>query len=188
MTSCLSKLKVTPTFCFAFKVPDNVAASSKYSGNALARVQRVHEPVDLWDITFCNPLILRLLHSTMCTCCFDHKNAGDFIVLTDINASISVTSILHFSIFSKRRIFFCFYFHRCSHGSSKSPSIWLSKSFFYVKNHSNLYFIFWRFILRHSHIFKEDPTQCNRDHPYITSAHFWTILGPTHPPYVSTNT
>ena len=25
----------------------------KLPGNALARVQRVHEPVDLWDITFC---------------------------------------------------------------------------------------------------------------------------------------
>jgi hypothetical protein len=23
------------------------------TGNALARVQRVHEPADLWDITFC---------------------------------------------------------------------------------------------------------------------------------------
>ena len=23
------------------------------AGNALARVQRVHEPADLWDITFC---------------------------------------------------------------------------------------------------------------------------------------
>ena len=26
---------------------------SKRTGNALARVQRVHEPADLWDITFC---------------------------------------------------------------------------------------------------------------------------------------
>ena len=24
------------------------------TGNALARVQRVHAPTDLWDITFCN--------------------------------------------------------------------------------------------------------------------------------------
>ena len=24
-----------------------------YTGNALARVQRVHAPADLWDITFC---------------------------------------------------------------------------------------------------------------------------------------
>ena len=24
-----------------------------YSGNALVRVQRVHKPADLWDITFC---------------------------------------------------------------------------------------------------------------------------------------
>ena len=24
-----------------------------YTGNALARVQRVHKPADLWDITFC---------------------------------------------------------------------------------------------------------------------------------------
>ena len=30
MTSCLSKLKVTPSFCFAFKIPDDVAASTKY--------------------------------------------------------------------------------------------------------------------------------------------------------------
>ena len=38
----------------------------------------------------------------------------------------------------KRKIIFWFDFHRCSHGSSKSAWIWLSKSFFYVKNHSNL--------------------------------------------------
>ena len=30
MTSCLSKLKVTPSFCFAFKIPDDVTASSMY--------------------------------------------------------------------------------------------------------------------------------------------------------------
>ena len=28
MTSCLSILKVTPSFCFTFKIPDNVAAST----------------------------------------------------------------------------------------------------------------------------------------------------------------
>ena len=27
MTSCLSKLKVTPSFCFAFKIPDNPTAT-----------------------------------------------------------------------------------------------------------------------------------------------------------------
>ena len=30
MTSCLSKLKVTPSFCFAFKIPDNPTASNNY--------------------------------------------------------------------------------------------------------------------------------------------------------------
>ena len=30
MMSCLSKLKVTPNFCFAFKIPDDVTASNKY--------------------------------------------------------------------------------------------------------------------------------------------------------------
>ena len=30
-----------------------IAAPKKTSGNALAWVQWVHEPVDLWDITFC---------------------------------------------------------------------------------------------------------------------------------------
>ena len=30
MTSCLSKLKVTPSFGFAFKIPDNVTATSSY--------------------------------------------------------------------------------------------------------------------------------------------------------------
>ena len=30
-----------------------VNSRSKDPGNALAQVQRVHEPVDLWDITFC---------------------------------------------------------------------------------------------------------------------------------------
>ena len=28
--SCLSELKVTASFCFAFKIPDNVAASNSY--------------------------------------------------------------------------------------------------------------------------------------------------------------
>ena len=28
MTSCLSKLKVTPSFCFAFKIPDDPTASN----------------------------------------------------------------------------------------------------------------------------------------------------------------
>jgi hypothetical protein len=30
MTSCLSKLKVTPSFCFAFKIHDDVTATNKY--------------------------------------------------------------------------------------------------------------------------------------------------------------
>jgi hypothetical protein len=30
MTSCLSKLKATPSFCFAFKIPDDVTASNIY--------------------------------------------------------------------------------------------------------------------------------------------------------------
>ena len=35
--------------------------------NALVRVQRVHEPADLWDVTFCT----RWFSSTMCTRCFE---------------------------------------------------------------------------------------------------------------------
>ena len=35
------------------------------AGNALARVQRVHEPADLWDITFCTRWFEAF--STMCT-------------------------------------------------------------------------------------------------------------------------
>ena len=38
---------------------------------------------------------------------------------------------------SKRKIFFWFDFHRCSHGLSKSAQIWLSKSFSYVKKRPN---------------------------------------------------
>ena len=30
MTSCLLKLKVTPSFCLAFKIPDDVTASNIY--------------------------------------------------------------------------------------------------------------------------------------------------------------
>ena len=30
MMSCLSKLKVTPSFCFAFKIPEDVTASNDY--------------------------------------------------------------------------------------------------------------------------------------------------------------
>jgi hypothetical protein len=31
----------------------NTVCTAVLAGNALARVQRVHEPADLWDITFC---------------------------------------------------------------------------------------------------------------------------------------
>jgi hypothetical protein len=30
MTSCLSKLKVTPSFCFAFKIPDDPTTTNVY--------------------------------------------------------------------------------------------------------------------------------------------------------------
>ena len=30
MTSCLSELKVAPSFCFAFKIPDDLTATSTY--------------------------------------------------------------------------------------------------------------------------------------------------------------
>ena len=38
-----------------YKLYENLINQIRYyiSGNALARVQRVHEPADLWDITFC---------------------------------------------------------------------------------------------------------------------------------------
>ena len=32
MTSCLSKLKVTPKFRFPFKIPDNLTASTSHRG------------------------------------------------------------------------------------------------------------------------------------------------------------
>ena len=35
MTSCLFELKVTPSFCFAFKIPDNVTATIRYNSEAL---------------------------------------------------------------------------------------------------------------------------------------------------------
>ena len=43
MSSCLSKLKVTPSFCFAFKIPDNVTASTLYMIQAV-----VHALYDKW--------------------------------------------------------------------------------------------------------------------------------------------
>jgi hypothetical protein len=36
MTSCLSKLKVTPIFCFAFKIPDDPTATKQYKQKASA--------------------------------------------------------------------------------------------------------------------------------------------------------
>ena len=36
MPPSLSELKVLPSFCFAFKIPDNVAASSTYMAGTLA--------------------------------------------------------------------------------------------------------------------------------------------------------
>ena len=37
MTSCLAELKVTPTFCFAFKIHDNVTATSHYHSKLILR-------------------------------------------------------------------------------------------------------------------------------------------------------
>ena len=35
------------------KAKGSVIHGISFAGNALARVQRVHKPADLWDITFC---------------------------------------------------------------------------------------------------------------------------------------
>ena len=35
MMSCLSKLKVTPSFCFAFKIPDDKTATTQYRNNPI---------------------------------------------------------------------------------------------------------------------------------------------------------
>ena len=34
MTSCLSELKVTPSFCFPFKIPDDPTATTTYVHNS----------------------------------------------------------------------------------------------------------------------------------------------------------
>ena len=40
ITPSLSKLKVTPSFCFAFKIPDNLTASSIYNfGQNISELQ-----------------------------------------------------------------------------------------------------------------------------------------------------
>jgi hypothetical protein len=38
MPPSLSELKVTPSFCFAFKIPDDVAASNNYIRNLSIRI------------------------------------------------------------------------------------------------------------------------------------------------------
>ena len=43
------------------------------TGNALARVQRVHKPAHLWDITFCTHNFEA--SSTMCTRCFETQSS-----------------------------------------------------------------------------------------------------------------
>ena len=44
------------------------------TGNALARVQRVHEPVDLWDITFCTRRSKFLTHALSDDALLNHSN------------------------------------------------------------------------------------------------------------------
>ena len=45
------------------------------SGNALARVQQVHKPADLRDITFCTHWFWGFNSSTMCTRCFETQSS-----------------------------------------------------------------------------------------------------------------
>ena len=47
MTSCLSKLKVTPSFCFAFKIPDDVTASNMYISNLEDNFYKTHQHVSI---------------------------------------------------------------------------------------------------------------------------------------------
>ena len=41
MTPSLSELKVTPSFCFANKIPDNVTATNEYTG--VHKVEKIQD-------------------------------------------------------------------------------------------------------------------------------------------------
>ena len=41
MMSCLSKLKVTPIFCFPFKIPDDPTATSMYIFASVSNLQKL---------------------------------------------------------------------------------------------------------------------------------------------------
>ena len=50
MPPSLSELKVTPSFCFAFKIPDDVAASNKELGDSqmlLSLNLQLHNQLDI---------------------------------------------------------------------------------------------------------------------------------------------
>ena len=41
MPPSLSELKVIPSFCFAFKIPDDVTATNKHQGTLIQQLRRV---------------------------------------------------------------------------------------------------------------------------------------------------
>ena len=53
MTPSLLELKITPSFCFAFKIPDNVTATDMYQG--VIRIMFYHGAFNVYiiiEITF----------------------------------------------------------------------------------------------------------------------------------------
>ena len=76
-----------------------------HPGNALARVQRVHEPVDLWDITFCTRIFWGPeLSSTKKDC----TRSSKFLTHT-----LGPTSPSPWSLYLPRMETFCFLIAMC---------------------------------------------------------------------------
>ena len=59
MLPSLSELKVTTSFCFAFKIPDDMTASSKYTENPMSIIGLNEENIELSHI---NLAILEATH------------------------------------------------------------------------------------------------------------------------------
>ena len=87
MTSCLSKLKVTPNFCFPFKIPDNPTATNMYQKSTLSISSissRIFERS--WSKSF---LVLLFQIISYKTVCFTKKNIPP-ITVSGINLPYSV--------------------------------------------------------------------------------------------------
>ena len=105
MTSCLSKLKVTPSFCFGFKISDDPTATSLYKLSRAAG--------SLWFCTLCCKFFCRLsgIHNLVIKFSFICKQDLSFIELRslwdwNIFSSLKATTLFIYTALVKMGLHF----------------------------------------------------------------------------------